>query len=282
MTDHVRLWSDELARDPSSLVFLPLAETLRRRGQLELARKVAARGVERHPRNPDAHDQLARIQADAGDLAAAYESWRVVLRLVPSHAGALKGMAFVRFQQGELAEAERLLLEAHQHDDGAPEGGAGEEGDLDAAMHAVRRSGPATPAGGADADPAARHALFAAQLEPGQSAILLDSEGLVLAGAYRAGDGQDVSDAVGATLSGVSAEAMRTTRHLDIGAWRSITFEAEAAVVSLSPVGTTETGSAGLLLVAAPPTTPLGLLHLVLDRCVARSNAWLGLGGGPR
>lgn len=278
MTDHVRLWSDELARDPSSLVFLPLAETLRRRGQVELARKVATRGVERHPRNPDAHDQLARIQADAGDLAAAYESWRVVLRLVPGHAGALKGMAFVRFQQGELAEAERLLIEAHQHDDG--DGAADEADDLFGVMPAPPRSAPAAPAVPDTPAPVNPHALFATVLEPGQSGILLDSEGLVLAGAYRTHDGQDVSEAVGATLSGVSAEAMRTTRHLDIGAWRCITFESEAAVVSLSPVGTTETGSAGLLLVAAPPSTPLGRLHLVLDRCLARSSEWLGLGGG--
>ena len=108
MTDHVRVWSDELARDPSSLVFLPLAETLRRRGQVDLARKVAVRGIERHPHNPDAHDQLARIHADAGDLQAAFDEWAVVLRLVPGHVGAIKGMAFVRFQQGELVEAERF------------------------------------------------------------------------------------------------------------------------------------------------------------------------------
>lgn len=281
MTDHVRLWSDELARDPSSLVFLPLAETLRRRGQLELARKVATRGVERHPRNPDAHDQLARIQADAGDLAAAYESWRVVLRLVPEHAAALKGMAFVRFQQGDLAEAERLLVEAQRHDDGT--GSVAEDEAFFPATHRAGHLDPATPggdtAGGGPSDPPT---LFASVLEPGQSAILLDSEGLVLAGAYRARDGRDVSDAVGATLSGVSAEAMRTTRHLDIGAWRSITFESEAAVVALSPVGINATGSAGLLLVAAAPSTPLGLLHLVLDRCIARSHAWLGLAGGAR
>lgn len=289
MTDHVRLWSDELARDPSSLVFLPLAETLRRRGQLELARKVATRGVERHPRNPEAHDQLARIQADAGDLAAAYESWRVVLRLVPAHAGALKGMAFVRFQQGELAEAERLLIEAEQQDGGA---GVADDADADVGdaademfgtMRAALRPGPATAAGGASiAGTAEPRALFASLLEPGQSGILLDSEGLVLAGAYRTGDGRDVSEAVGATLTGVSAEAMRTTRHLDIGGWRSITFECEAAVVSLSPVGTNEAGSAGLLLVAAPPSTPIGRLHRVLDRCRARSSEWLGPGGGSR
>lgn len=274
MTDHVRLWSDELARDPASLVFLPLAETLRRRGQVELARKVATRGVERHPENPDAHDQLARILTDAGDLAAAYEAWRVVLRLVPAHVGAMKGMAFVRFQQGELAEAERLLIEAHRHEQ--------EPDEITDAIRNVRQSGPrrlvGEPAAELPGDP--RH-LFAGVLEEEHAAILLDTEGLVLAGAYSVG-GRDVTEDVGATLSGVSGEANRATRHLNIGAWRSITFEAQRAVVSLTPVGVNDTGPSGLLLLAAPPTTPLGLLHRVLDRCLARAREWLGPGGSAR
>src|SRR5207247_9385188 len=112
MPDEVRLWSDELTRDPSSLVFLPLAETLRRQGQLDLARKVALRGLERHPHSPDAHDQLARIHADQGDLQGAFDEWDMVLRLVPGHVGAIKGMAFIRFQQGRLEEAELLLMQA--------------------------------------------------------------------------------------------------------------------------------------------------------------------------
>ena len=55
MADDIRRWSDELARDPSSLVFLQLGEALRRQGQLEVALKIALRGLERHPRNVDAH-----------------------------------------------------------------------------------------------------------------------------------------------------------------------------------------------------------------------------------
>src|SRR5262245_49202774 len=136
MADQVRLWSDELARDPSSLVFLPLAETLRRNGQLDLARRVAVRGLERHPHNAEAHDQLARIQVDLGQLESAFDEWDMVLRLVPGHVGAIKGMAFVRFQQGNLDDAERLLVlaqdEGGEHDDG--------EDDISAAIATVRRS----------------------------------------------------------------------------------------------------------------------------------------------
>ncbi|HJQ21138.1 MAG TPA: tetratricopeptide repeat protein [Gemmatimonadaceae bacterium] len=272
MADDVRVWSDELARDPSSLVFLPLAETLRRQGQLDVARKVAIRGLERHPHNPDAHDQLARIQADRGDLQAAFDEWEMVLRLVPGHVGALKGMAFVRFQQGRLQEAEELLVQAQ---------GVEEDGDVTAAIDTIRRSSgvrvsqvvlpPELPA-----DP---RALFADLLASDQSAMLVDNEGLVLAGAYYAADGRDVAQDVGASLSGVSDEALRATKHLSLGAWRSILFETEAAVVSLSPTPADGPATGGLMLVAAPPATPLGLLRRLLDRCLTRATLWLTKGG---
>src|SRR5438093_4156788 len=207
MPDDLRLWSDELTRDPSSLLFLPLAETLRRQGQLDLARKVALRGLERHPHNPDAHDQLARIHADSGELQSAFDEWDMVLRLVPGHLGAIKGMAFVRFQQGHLDEAEQLLMQA-QDGDGADE-------DIRAAIAAVRRSSGVTSAEVvAAALPSDPHLLFADLLAADQTAIMLDKDGLVLAGAYYSPDGTDVAQDVGASLSGVSDEALRATRHL--------------------------------------------------------------------
>src|SRR5437879_1296308 len=112
MADDIRRWSDELARDPASLVFLPLGETLRRQGQLDLALKIAMRGLERHSHNADAHDLLARIAVGRGELQRAFDEWDVVLRLTPEHIGALKGMAFVRFQQGSTEEAEQYLRRA--------------------------------------------------------------------------------------------------------------------------------------------------------------------------
>lgn len=276
MADEVRLWSDELARDPSSLVFLPLAETLRRQGRLDLARKVASRGLERHPKNPDAHDQLARIHADHGDLQAAFDEWAMVLRLVPGHLGAIKGMAFIRFQQGRLDEAESLLLQAQT---------GVEDADISAAIDTVRKSGATIPVQLTTAEMSADpRLLFADILANDQTAIMLDKDGLVLAGAYYAADGRDVAEDVGATLSGVSGEALRATKHLTLGDWRSIVFETEAAVVSLAPApayGGLAVG--GLIVLAAAPATPLGLLKRLLDRCIARATAWLsgGSSGGP-
>ena len=112
MSEDVRRMSDELARDPGSRVFVPLGEALRRQGQLDVALKVTLRGLERHPHLADAHDLLARIRVDRGDLERAFDEWDMVLRLSPGHLGALKGMGFVCFQQGRFAEAEQYLAAA--------------------------------------------------------------------------------------------------------------------------------------------------------------------------
>ena len=269
MADEIRLWSDELARDPSSVVFIPLAEALRRQGQFDVAWKIVVRGIERHPQNAEARDLLARIHADRGDLEGAYEEWNMLLALVPGHLAALKGMAFVRFQQGSFGDAERLLREAH-----ALEGGS----ELAHAIETVRRTSASVPAPAApDAgEPAVSNdprQLFADLLGEQQSAMLLDADGLVLAGAYLAADGADVAQDVGASLSGVSDEAFRATRHLGIGAWRSIVFETEAAVVALAPAPASDAAD-GLLVLAAGPSTPLGLLRRMLERCLHRVTLW--------
>lgn len=272
MADDVRLWSEQLASDPSSLVFLPLAETLRKRGQLDLARKVAMRGLERHPHNADAHDQLARIYADVGEMQAAYDEWDTVLRLSPRHVGAMKGMAFVRFQQGNLEEAERLLVQAQQYAD---------DTDIDNAITAVRRSGQTSRMSLSMSQEVAvdPRLLFADLLANDLAAILVDADGLVIAGAYYDQGGSDLAADVGATLTGVSGEALRATKHLEIGEWRSIVFETESAVVNLSPAPATGSlGAGGVVVLIAPAATPLGLVRRLLERCVARAGVWLDSG----
>src|SRR5580704_15668227 len=112
VSDDIRRWSDELARSPASMVFLPLGEALRTRGQIDVALRVALRGLERHPYDADAHDLLARIYVDRGETERALDEWDAAIRCAPGHAGALKGMGFVCFNQGRLADAERYLTEA--------------------------------------------------------------------------------------------------------------------------------------------------------------------------
>jgi predicted regulator of Ras-like GTPase activity (Roadblock/LC7/MglB family) len=196
-----------------------------------------------------------------------------VLRLVPDHAGAMKGLAYLSFQQGKHEDAERYLSGAASTEGPAVASALRKvrraSGSF-AAIAAARTSGGFKPLA-APADP---RRLFASLLvDEGQTALLLDANGLVLGGAYVDADGADVSQDVGAQLSGISDEVRRSTKYLDVGEWRSITFETRGAVVAMSP---SEDG--GLLVVAASKVTPLGLLRRLLDRCAARASTWLKTG----
>jgi predicted regulator of Ras-like GTPase activity (Roadblock/LC7/MglB family) len=270
MADDVRRLSDELARDPGSRVFVPLGEALRRQGQLDLALKVTLRGLERHPHFADGHDLLARISVDRDDLERAFDEWDMVLRLSPGHLGALKGMGFVCFQQGRFPEAERYLSAARESgdDDEQVARALDHVREAQRELVSIPRAEGRLPAGTSH-DP---HFLFADMLtDAEQTALLLDKDGLVLAGAYIAWDGRDVGQEVGAELSGVTDAARRATRHLALGEWTSIVFETEVAVVAMAPAP-----SDGLLVLATSRATPLGLVRRLLDRCAERSRRWLG------
>ena len=324
MADEIRRLSDDLARDPSSLVFMPLAEALRRAGQLEIAMRVALRGLDRHPYLADAHDVLARIHADRGDLERAADEWEMALRLDPNHPQASLGLGFVDFRRGDLESAERRLSAAGAGDDtpgvaaalahvrsalgarasdGIPatpsapnvtlvapppvETSVAEFQTMDAPVEvpgpvAARMATPTRNAAVSRAtpksipeypvpDPARARQLFSSVLDaPDQSALLVDADGLVLAGSYIDPTGQDVGEVVAAELAGVTSEAERAMRHLGLGAWTSLLVEADDAVVAMTPA---PLGS--LLVVATSRQTPVGLVRLVLDRALTRARDWL-------
>jgi len=269
MVDDVSRLSDELARDPASLVFVPLGEALRRQGQLDLAHRVAVRGLERHPHLADGHDLLARIAVDRGELERAFDEWDMVLRLSPTHVGAMKGLGYICYQQGRREDAERYLKMAADN---------GAEPEVSAALANVRRSDGAHTSVVEAATAAAEYSdddprrLFADLIgDHDQTALLLDAQGLVLAGIYVDSDARDVSQEVGAELSGVSDEAQRASKHLDLGDWRSIVVETEVAVIAMLPAS-----SDNLVMLAASRATPLGLVRRLADRCVERARSWLG------
>lgn len=298
MADEIRRLSDDLARDPSSLAFMPLADALRRAGQLDLALRVAVRGLDRHPYVADAHDVLARIHADRGDLERAADEWEMALRLEPSHGPARLGLGFVDFRRGDLESAERRLAAATADDDtsvaaalvhvrsalsarvatdSAPAHAAtGEpvserETPVPAAPVMMTAAPPPVVVEYPTPDPNKARHVFANALEGSdQTALLVDGDGLVLAGAYADANGQDVADVVAAELAGVSGEAERAMRHLGLGAWTSMLVEADRSVLAMSPA---PLGS--LLVVGASHATPVGLVRLLLDRALTRARDWL-------
>lgn len=298
MSDEIRRLSEVLVREPASRAFVPLADALRRAGDLATAERIAVRGLERHPYDADAHDTLARIHADRGELDRAADEWSMALRLDPRLASAQKGLGFIDYRRGELESAERWLGAAAEIDDDptvaqalatirnaraaehAPpspamaNGNASRQPELDTdtvaatpqiALPAAPQSAPA-PGAGAQA-----RQLFAPLLgDAALTALLLDADGLVLAGAYVDSDGRDIAEEVGAELAGVSEEAARSMRHLGLGGWTALQVEADVAIVAMTPAP-----HGSLLLVAAARETPVGLVRVILGRALSVAREWL-------
>jgi len=292
VADDVRALSAALARDPSGLVYVELAEALRRRGQVEEALRVAVHGLSRHPQHADGHDCLARIHVDRGDLARAMAAWAHALEIAPEHAGALKGIGFLYFRQGE----HRKALTALEHASAA----APDDESVRRALETVRgaagraaESGaaapPAPPPPAAAAAPPPRPAAAAARPGRQESApptdrppvfaglegatadiMMLDARGLVVAGGLQASDGSDASDIAAAALAGVSGEAGRTVNYLGVGAWVTIVAETEHANIVLAPVG-----DGALLMVRRDRSTPVGLALRIAERARGVAHRWL-------
>jgi tetratricopeptide (TPR) repeat protein len=282
MADDIRALSAQLAQDPQSLVFLRLGEALRRKGQLDAALRVAVNGLERHPHLADAHDLYARILTDKRDYERAFDEWDMAVRIAPHHTGALKGLAFLYFKVGDLAQAEAHLEQARkvEPDDpsidqaiammrkGAspPEPTAATAESSTAASHtAASSSAPAPSAGGLD-----ETRVFAGLEGANEGLLLIDGAGRVLGGALKDKTGADVTDAVAAYLAGVSQEAARTAKLLGLGAWMGLSAEGQHGNVHLA-----HPTPEALLLVVRERGMPLGRLAILAQRATAMARRWL-------
>jgi len=284
MSDDIRTLTARVAEEPTSLAFLELAEALRRRGQLDAAGKVARGGLIRYPGLADAHDLMARILSDQGDLAGAFDAWADALRLDPMRTGALKGIAFLYFRAGDAAAAIAHLQRAAEVDPddiGIAQALARVRRDsraMPSAPEPVEEEMPApapAPAPVPVAEKQSRPAMdeagsaFAA-IDGGRSVVLVDANGLLLAGSLTTPDGAENGDRVAAELAGVSREASRAGRLLGLGQWHSITLECpDAHCVLVQP--TTDT----ILLAAREPSLPIARVVLVAERAAREARTWL-------
>lgn len=275
--------SEQLAADPSSLVFLPLGEALLARGDLAHAARVARRGADRHGGRVDAQDLVARIALAQGDPITAEAAWSNALRLQPDFGAAHRGLGFLRYQQGRLDDAEHhlgIVREASPNDPALQAAWSAVQAARAemAASNEITQVSPAPEARPSRASMALTGAETAGTLfdevlgDTAQVALLLDRDGLVVAGRYTTADGADLGAVIGAHLSGVSEEAARAMRHFKLGAWTRIALEAEAATISMAPAGE------GVALVAAPREVPLGFVRRTLDQCASLARRWLGGG----
>jgi len=278
MADDVRALSAQLAQDPQSLVFLRLAEALRRKGQLDAALRVALNGLERHPHLADAHDLYARVLTDKHDYERAFDEWDMALRIAPNHTGALKGLAFLYFKVGDLQQAETHLELAKRVEPDDPtitqaidmvRGGASPPSPEPS--HAEPPAETAASATAAVATPVLDESRVFAGLEGAQEGlVLLDAAGRVLGGALRNPAGADVTDAVAAYLAGVSQEAARTAKLLGLGAWSGLSAEGKHGNVHVS-----QPSKDALLLVVRDRGVPLGRLAILAQRATGMARRWL-------
>jgi tetratricopeptide (TPR) repeat protein len=279
MSDDIRALSAQLAQDPQSLVFLRLGEALRRKGQLDQALRVAMNGLERHPHLADAHDLYARVLTDKHDYERAFDEWDMAVRIAPNHTGALKGLAFLYFKVGDIAQAELHLEAARKVEPDDPS--------LDQAFEMMRGGGrPPSRAPSPAPEPAATAASSTAAVSRGaldetrvfagldggsnEGLLLVDGAGRVLGGALRDGGGGDVTDTVAAYLAGVSLEAARTAKLLGLGAWNGLSAEGQYGNVHLA-----HPTSDALLLVVRERGMPLGRLSILAQRATAMARRWL-------
>ena len=302
MSDDIRGMTAELAADPDSLVFLDLGEALRRRGQLDAAYKIARTGLTRYPELARAHDLAGRILCDRGERDRAFEAWVAALELDAGLVSAHKGLGFLFHQAGDLASADKHLAYARQADpDDAGTAVALER------VRALQRAAPPTPTasaaaatssapteappGPAEQAPAGsdlaaeaglpfsfeegspspvQDAVFAG-LDGGTDGLLLvDSAGLRLGGGLRSPEGADVADSVAALLAGVSKEAARTARLLELGDWRGLAVECGDGNLFLSaPTDST------LLLTVRGLDMPMGRVARFAERASTAARAWL-------
>lgn len=251
--DEIRRLSDELAREPASLVFMPLAGLLQARGERDAAWRLVERSVRRHPKNVAARSLFARLAAERELWDDALEAWDAVATLsagTPEAARARQTQAFLCYRCDRLGDADRYL-------DAAAAAGGNAAAISAARMRVRQRLG----------DPDGR-SLFDALLEEGDmTALLVTADGLVTAGRCEAADGRDVSGAVAAELSGIGDQATRAMRHLALGSWQTIVVEATDAMYAMTPAGD------GLALVATASSTPVGRLRRLLDRVSERARA---------
>ncbi len=247
--------SAELARDPSSVVFLKLGELLRDRGQHESAAKVVMVGLDLHPGLADAHDLYARILVDMGQYQRAYDEWMAAVEFDPRHCGARKGLGFLCYRWRDIDGALEHLELALASDPNDPA--------VVRALKTVRR-GAATTARSEAA--AGTKSAFEGLSDADHGVLLGDARGRVLAGVLLDGASEDVA----AHVAAGGREADRTARILELGAWEWMIVESEGGNLHVSrPV------TDAILVVARDRDVPVGRLALIANSATSRAREWL-------
>jgi len=108
----IAAYSELLAADPTSNIFVSLSEAYRKMGQLDDARQVVDKGLLSQPHCAPGHVVLARILCQKDNLSGSVASFLRALELEPDNLAALVGCARVYLLQHQFSAARQLLIHA--------------------------------------------------------------------------------------------------------------------------------------------------------------------------
>lgn len=110
----IAAYTEILAKDPASTIFVSLGEAYRKMGMLDEARKVIENGLQSHAEFSPAHIVLARILCQQGEYDSSETTFKMALEYDPESLAALVGFARLEILLGREGKARELLLQARQ------------------------------------------------------------------------------------------------------------------------------------------------------------------------
>jgi len=105
----IKKYTEQLAKDPKSRAFVPLADTYRKLGRYEEAISVAQEGLKYHPTYVGGKMSLARAYFEYGDLEPAREVLEGIIRFAPDNLMANRILSEVYVQEGNSEAAIPIL-----------------------------------------------------------------------------------------------------------------------------------------------------------------------------
>jgi len=97
--------SERLAKDPTSKLFVPLAEEYFKAGMLEEAVTVLVDGLKVHPGFISAHLLLGRIYLEEGQIKEAKEQFETVIQASPDKVLAHRSLVKIYYNEGAIQQA---------------------------------------------------------------------------------------------------------------------------------------------------------------------------------